>query len=151
MFKSELPLLFAGDADVQAVSEAMFDPFEYLVLRDRDGLLKKDFKTPLGKVSYHIPCHSRVQNVGQKTREVLEWVPQTTVTTVERCSGHDGTWGVKTEFYADVDEDRQAGIPARWGRAIRITSAPIVRSPAGRYCRASSRRSRRRARRSCIR
>ena len=50
----------------------MFDPFEYLVLRDRDGLLKTDFRTPLGKVSYHIPCHSRVQNVGQKTREVLE-------------------------------------------------------------------------------
>ena len=45
------------------------------MLRDKDGLLKKDFKRPLGKVSYHIPCHSRVQNVGQKTREVLEWVP----------------------------------------------------------------------------
>jgi glycerol-3-phosphate dehydrogenase subunit C len=99
MFKSELPLLFAGDADTEAVSGAMFDPFEYLVLRDRDGLLKREFKTGLGKVSYHIPCHSRVQNVGQKTREVLEWVPQTTVTTVERCSGHDGTWGVKSEFY----------------------------------------------------
>ena len=75
MFKSELPLLFAGDADVQAVAEAMFDPFEYLVLRDKDGLLKKEFNTPLGKVSYHIPCHSRVQNIGQKTREVLEWMP----------------------------------------------------------------------------
>ena len=100
MFKSELPLLFAGDADAKAISDAMFDPFEYLVLRDKDGLLKRDFGTPLGKVSYHIPCHSRVQNVGQKTREVLEWVPGTTVTTIERCSGHDGTWGVKTEFYA---------------------------------------------------
>jgi Fe-S oxidoreductase len=99
MFKSELPLLFPRDADTEAVAAAMFDPFEYLVLRDKDGLLKREFKTGLGKVSYHIPCHSRVQNVGQKTREVLEWVPQTTVTTVERCSGHDGTWGVKTEFY----------------------------------------------------
>jgi Fe-S oxidoreductase len=59
------------------------------------------FKTALGKVSYHIPCHSRVQNVGQKTREVLEWVPNTTVNTVERCAGHDGTWGVKREFFAD--------------------------------------------------
>ena len=57
--------------------DAMFDPFEYLVLRDKDGLLRRDFKTPLGKVSYHIPCHSRVQNVGQKTREVLEWMPGT--------------------------------------------------------------------------
>ena len=78
----------------------MFDPFEYLVLRDKDGLLRKDFKTPLGKVSYHIPCHSRVQNVGQKTREVLEWIPETTVNTVERCAGHDGTYGVKSEFFA---------------------------------------------------
>ena len=77
----------------------MFDPFEYLVLRDKDGLLKTDFKRPLGKVSYHIPCHSRVQNIGQKTREVLEMVPDTTVNTVERCSGHDGTWGVKSEFF----------------------------------------------------
>ena len=42
----------------------MFDPFEYLVLRDKDGLLRRDFKRPLGKVSYHIPCHSRVQNIG---------------------------------------------------------------------------------------
>jgi Fe-S oxidoreductase len=100
MFKQELPLLFPEDADVIAVSEAMFDPFEYIVLRDKDGLLKKDFTRPLGKISYHIPCHSRVQNVGQKTREVLEWVPDTTVNTVERCAGHNGTYGVKTEFYA---------------------------------------------------
>jgi Fe-S oxidoreductase len=98
MFKQELPLMYPDDADVKAVREAMFDPFEYLVLRDKDGLLKKDFKRPLGKVSYHIPCHSRVQNVGQKTREVLEWVPDTTVSTVERCAGHDGTYGVKSEF-----------------------------------------------------
>ena len=101
MFKSELPLLFPGDAEVTLVSEAMFDPFEYLVLRHKDGLLKTDFKQPLGKVSYHIPCHSRVQNMGQKTREALQLVPQTTVTTVERCSGHDGTWGVKEEYYAN--------------------------------------------------
>jgi glycerol-3-phosphate dehydrogenase subunit C len=100
MFKSELPLIFPQDAAVKAISKAMLDPFEYLVLRDKDGLLKRDFKTPLGKVSYHVPCHSRVQNMGQKTREVLEWVPGSTVHTVERCAGHDGTWGVKREFYA---------------------------------------------------
>jgi len=100
MFKSELPLLFPDDPDVIAVSEAMMDPFEYLVLRDRDGLLRKDFAKPLGKISYHIPCHSRVQNVGQKTREVLEWLPGTEVSTIERCAGHDGTWGVKKEYFA---------------------------------------------------
>jgi Fe-S oxidoreductase len=101
MFKQELPLLFPEDADVQAVSAAMFDPFEYLMLRKRDGLLDKPFKRPLGKVSYHIPCHSRVQNIGQKTREALEAIPDTTINTVERCAGHDGTWGIKREFFAD--------------------------------------------------
>jgi Fe-S oxidoreductase len=100
MFKNEMPLIFPEDPDVEVAVEAMFDPFEYLVLRDKDGLMKRDFKVPLGKVSYHIPCHSRVQNTGQKTREVIEWIPGTTVNTVERCSGHDGTWGVKSEFYA---------------------------------------------------
>jgi Fe-S oxidoreductase len=99
MFKQELPLMFPEDPDVKAVQEAMFDPFEYLVARQKDGLLKTDFKQPLGKVSYHIPCHSRVQNVGQKTREALELVPETTVNTVERCSGHSGTWGCKKEFH----------------------------------------------------
>ncbi|MCM2326256.1 MAG: heterodisulfide reductase-related iron-sulfur binding cluster [Lysobacter sp.] len=99
MFKQELPLMFPDDPDVQAVKEAMFDPFEYLVARQKDGLLRTDFKKPLGKVSYHIPCHSRVQNVGQKTREALELVPDTLVNTVERCSGHSGTWGCKKEFH----------------------------------------------------
>ena len=99
MFKQELPLMFPDDADVKAVAAAMFDPFEYLVLRHRDGLLKTDFPNPLGRVSYHVPCHLRVQNMGQKTRELLEMVPGTEVTTIERCSGHDGTWGVKSEFF----------------------------------------------------
>jgi Fe-S oxidoreductase len=99
MFKQELPLMFPADADVSAVAEAMFDPFEYLVLRSKDGLLRTDFKKALGKVSYHIPCHLRVQNMGQKTRELLEMIPGTEVTTVERCAGHDGTWGVKSEFF----------------------------------------------------
>jgi len=99
MFKQELPLMFPGDADVKAVQDAMFDPFEYFVLRAKDGLLKKDFKRGLGKVAYHIPCHSRVQNMGQKTREMLSMVPGTEVATVERCAGHDGTWGVKREYF----------------------------------------------------
>jgi glycerol-3-phosphate dehydrogenase subunit C len=99
MFKQELPLMFPDDPDVKAVAEAMFDPFQYLALRHKDGLLKTDFRNPLGKVSYHVPCHLRVQNMGQKTRELLEMIPDTRVTTVERCSGHDGTWGVKSEYF----------------------------------------------------
>ncbi len=101
MFKKELPLLLAEDPEVRAVADAMFDPFEYFALRKRDGLLRIDFKKELGRVSYHVPCHQRVQNVGPRTREVLALVPGTTINTVERCAGHDGTWGVKSEFYAN--------------------------------------------------
>jgi Fe-S oxidoreductase len=99
MFKQELPLLFPHDEDVMAVRDAMFDPFEYLVARRRDGLLKTEFVRALGKVAYHVPCHSRVQKIGLKTKEALEQVPGTEVTTIERCSGHAGTWGVKKEFH----------------------------------------------------
>ena len=99
MFKQELPLMFPDDPDVQEVKAAMFDPFEYLVARHKDGLLATDFKRELGRVSYHVACHLRVQNVGQKTRELLQMLPGTEVHTVERCSGHAGTWGVKKEFH----------------------------------------------------
>jgi glycerol-3-phosphate dehydrogenase subunit C len=101
MFKQELPLMFPDDLEVREVAAAMFDPFEYLVLRKKDGLFKTDFRQSLGRVSYHIPCHSRVQKMGQKTRELLEAIPGTTISTVERCAGHDGTWGVKLEYYAN--------------------------------------------------
>jgi Fe-S oxidoreductase len=100
MFKQELPLMFPDDADVRKVQSRIFDPFEYLMLRHRAGLLKTDFKQSLGKVSYHVPCHLRVQNIGLKTRDVLKLVPDTTVDVIERCSGHNGTYAVKKEFRA---------------------------------------------------
>ena len=99
MFKRELPLLFPGDAKVRAVADAFFDPFEYLMLRHRVGKLRTDFKHELGKISYQVPCHLRVQNLGLKTRDVLELVPNTTVAPIERCSGHDGTYAVKKEYH----------------------------------------------------
>jgi glycerol-3-phosphate dehydrogenase subunit C len=102
MFKQELPLMFPQDADTQAVKEAMYDPFEYFIARHKDGLLKTDFKAALGKVSYHIPCHGRVQNIGRKTEEMFKLIGQTVevkLNTVERCSGHAGTYGVKTPYH----------------------------------------------------
>ena len=68
------------------------------MLRHKAGLLKTDFPARLGKVSYHVPCHLRVQNIGLKTRDVLKLVPETTVDVIERCSGHNGTYAVKKEF-----------------------------------------------------
>lgn len=100
MFKQELPLMFPDDADVLAIKGAMWDPFEYLVARHRDALLKTDFKQSLGTVSYHVPCHGRVQNIGRKTEEFLKLTPSITLNTVERCSGHSGLWGTRKQFHA---------------------------------------------------
>lgn len=99
MFKQELPLMFPDDSEVAKVKQAIFDPFEYLMLRHKEGQLITDFSKALGSVSYHVPCHLRVQNIGLKTREVLSLVPGTTIETIERCSGHNGTYAVKSEFH----------------------------------------------------
>ncbi|MEM7255360.1 MAG: heterodisulfide reductase-related iron-sulfur binding cluster [Pseudomonadota bacterium] len=99
MFKQELPLLFDDEADVTTVQGRFFDPFEYLDLRHRAGLLNTDFKTGLGRIDYHVACHLRVQNMGLKTRDVLNLIPDTKVEALERCSGHDGTYAVKVEFH----------------------------------------------------
>lgn len=99
MFKQELPLMFPKDATVTKVRDAIFDPFEYLMLRHKAGKLRTDFSHSLGKVAYQVPCHLRVQNIGLKTRELLTLIPDSEVEAIERCSGHDGTYAVKKEFH----------------------------------------------------
>jgi len=99
MYKQELPLMYPDDPDVLKVRDAMFDPFEYLMLRHKDGKLNTEFKSSLGKISYQVACHLRVQNIGMKTRDMLQLVPDTSVEAVERCSGHDGVYAVKKEFH----------------------------------------------------
>jgi glycerol-3-phosphate dehydrogenase subunit C len=97
MFKQELPLLYPDDERVKAVAKAFNDPFEYLSKMHKSGNLNTEFKNSLGNVSYHVACHQRVQNIGPKTRQILELIPGTAVKAIERCSGHDGTYAVKKE------------------------------------------------------
>ena len=102
MFKQEIPLMYPDDIEVQQVKKAFFDPFEYLMLRHQAGTLKQDFKNELGVIAWQAACHQRVQNIGPKTKDVLNLVPGTSVTALERCSGHDGTYGVKKSTYANA-------------------------------------------------
>ena len=99
MFKQELPLMNPDDADILKVKQHIFDPFEYLLHRHKAELLNTDFKNALGKVAWHVPCHQRVQNIGPKTKDVLALVPGTEIEMIERCSGHDGTYGVRASTY----------------------------------------------------
>ena len=102
MYKQEVPLMFPDDEDAQRVKAAFFDPFEYLMLRHKAGLVRMDFQQSLGKVAYQAACHQRVQNIGMKTREFLNLINDTEVTAIERCSGHDGTYAAKRETYANA-------------------------------------------------
>jgi len=99
MYKQELPLLFDDNQDLKKIKQHIFDPFEYLSYREDKGLLNKDFKKSLGKIAYQVACHQRVQNIGPKTKELLELIPDTEVQAIERCSGHDGTYAVKEETH----------------------------------------------------
>jgi glycerol-3-phosphate dehydrogenase subunit C len=99
VLKKEYPMLAPGPA-AEKVAAATQDVCEYLVNRQRDGSFAREFTGPgPGKVSYQMPCHLRAQNMGYKTRDVLQLIPGTQVTVIERCTAMDGTWGMKKEFY----------------------------------------------------
>ena len=91
--------MFPEDEKVLAVAAAFYDPFEYLHKLHKAGKLNTEFKNSLGNVSYHVACHQRVQNIGPKTKQILELIEETAVKNIERCSGHDGTYGVKSETF----------------------------------------------------
>ena len=99
VLKKEYPMLVPGPA-AEKVAARTRDLFEYLAGRQREGTLATDFpgRRP-GKVAYQMPCHLRAQNMGYKTRDVLQLIPGTKVTVVERCTAMDGTWAMKKEFY----------------------------------------------------
>jgi glycerol-3-phosphate dehydrogenase subunit C len=99
MFKQELPLLFPNDKKVQMIKEKIFDPFEYLSLRDKEGLFKKDFKQKAQNIAYQPACHQRVQNLGPKTKELLSYISNENISMIERCSGHDGSYAIKAESF----------------------------------------------------
>jgi len=99
MFKQELPLLFPNDIKIKKIADSIYDPFEYLLNLHEVGELKTDFKQDLGSIFYQVACHQRVQNIGQVTKKVLELIPNTNVNAIEKCSGHDGTYGVKKETH----------------------------------------------------
>ncbi|MBI3743451.1 MAG: Fe-S oxidoreductase, partial [Chloroflexi bacterium] len=89
----EYPQLDAS-ADTKLVSEHTYDISEYLWKLKVENRLKRDFKKPMGKVAYHAPCHLRQQFVGNKGGNLMELIPDTEVEQIERCSHHDGTWGI---------------------------------------------------------
>lgn len=121
MLKREYPTLLPGDGTAE-LSKRTFDICEYLMRLKRAGTLKTDFVRSPGRVTYHVPCHLRDQNIGFKSKELME-LTGAQVHVVERCSGHDGTWSAKTEYFG-----LSMGIAGKAVRDITKTPADLIAS-----------------------
>ena len=99
VLKKEYPMLVPGAA-AEKVAAATRDLFEYLAARKQEGTLATDFPgSRPGNVAYQMPCHLRAQNMGYKTRDVLQLVPGTRSGRRE-VHGHGRRPGrMKKEYY----------------------------------------------------
>lgn len=123
MLKFEWPLILPGDAAVKRLSEATFDISEYVVdIAKKEGIAPG--MVPLdGGVTAHLACHARAQNMGAKSVEMLQLIPGTKVTPIERCSGHGGSWGImKDNFQTALKVGRPAAQTAAKQAAAFIAS-----------------------------
>ena len=98
MLRKEYPVLGPED-EGKEIARATVDLCEYLMRRHAAGRLATDFQRSPGKVLYQVPCHLKVQDIGFQSRDLLALIPGSEVVTVERCTGHDGTWSMKTEYF----------------------------------------------------
>ncbi|MBX3025730.1 hypothetical protein KF840_12555 [bacterium] len=99
MVREEFPQLVADPRSALIAGRA-HDLDEYLYRIAREGRLKRDFVRRFGSVRYHVPCHIRVQNIGIRGRDLLGLIADE-VTTVQECSGHDGTWSMQKAHFAE--------------------------------------------------
>jgi len=99
MLKHEYPVLLDDEA-ARRLAQRSFDLCEYLMKLHGEGRLKTDFKPIAQRIAYQLPCHLRAQNIGYKSRDLMQLIPGTTVHMMERCAGVDGTWGLKREYHA---------------------------------------------------
>jgi glycerol-3-phosphate dehydrogenase subunit C len=121
MLKREYPELRPGEATEQ-VAQSTYDICEYLVKLKKDGHLVTDFVKNPGRVAYQIPCHLRDQNIGFKSKELMECTGAQ-VELIEKCSGHDGAWSAKTEFFGLSMQIAEKAV-----RAIRQQPADVIAS-----------------------
>jgi len=99
MMKFEWPLIVPDDKDVAALSQAVFDLSEYVVGIARKEELAPGLSPIDGGISVHLACHARAQNMGAMGAEMLRLLPETRVATIERCSGHGGSWGIRRDNF----------------------------------------------------
>jgi glycerol-3-phosphate dehydrogenase subunit C len=104
MLKKEYPWL-SPEPDTALVAKNTRDLLEFLMELKAKGALSLDFPNAPKSIAYHLACHLKVQNIGFKSRDLLA-LTGAKVTMLEKCSGHDGTWAMKAEYF---DESMKIG------------------------------------------
>jgi Fe-S oxidoreductase len=92
---------YLGSADAALVAEHTYDASEYLwrLHKGRETELDTEFPGDVPETTaYHVPCHLRAQNIGLRSRDLIK-LTGSDVTVVQKCSGIDGTWGLRSENY----------------------------------------------------
>jgi len=100
--KDEYPRLLKNDFNekkLQKFRESVFDLNEYLFSLKREQKFNREFSSTPGKITYHVACHLRAQNIGYRSRDMMRLIPETSFTLVEECSGHDGTWSMMKDNF----------------------------------------------------
>ncbi len=102
-------------------SKRVFDLSEYLVKLKNEGRLDRDWNVKIGKVAYHQPCHLKYQAIGNKSLELLRLVGAEVIFIDKGCSGHDGTWAMKKEYF-----DMAQKVARNLHRGINESNADLV-------------------------
>ena len=96
--RQEYPELLA-DPEVKEFAAAVVDTHELLWTVKQADRFNREFRSSPGKVAYHIPCHIKAQAIGFRSRDLMRIIPGATVTSVDACTAHDGSWAMKKEFF----------------------------------------------------
>lgn len=128
MMKFEWPLILPDNKAVQLLADSTFDIAEYVVDIARHEGLAPGMRPLDGGVTVHLACHARAQNVGAKGAELLRLIPEAEISVVERCSGHGGTWGIKTENYPVAHQVGKAAVHqiARNDQRYLVSECPLA-------------------------
>ena len=125
MIKSHWPLLNPDNENVALLARSTMDIDEYIWdLNARKGLAE-GMQSLKKNITLHSSCHSRAQNIGPKSAQILKLIPNTKTVNVEKCSGHGGTWGIKKKWNSTA---RKVGLSAASAITLAIDAAiPSIR------------------------
>jgi Fe-S oxidoreductase len=114
---------YLGTEDARLVAEHTYDAAEYLwrLHRGEETTFDTEFTGDIpASTAYHLPCHLKAQNIGLRSRDLIK-LTGTKVTTIQKCSGIDGMWGLRSENY---ELARKVAAPLR--EAVEDSGAEVV-------------------------